>query len=297
MSQAYMDIARRAWELDGEALAEFDSDAVYNPLEEEPSYGVEAMVPSYERWATAVCRNRSRRRLASCSSSRLRECSSIQRRVDNGPVALPLRASMRASQTLSTRASGVVGALALGREIAIEHPRGFAFGAREQVPIAVERDRDIRVAHVGRERLRVDPGGDHQRGKGVATFVRGDPSEPGFGPSLIGSGLQRLGRERGSPRCARRKRLAFAGLAQPVGDQVLVPTKEQAAQLVEHFGEPRTAAQAVDVSQTTVYRWLLPPERQAKLREANRERMRERRTDPNYRNPSRAYMRAYQRKR
>lgn len=65
----------------------------------------------------------------------------------------------------------------------------LALATGEQVAIEVEGDLDVRVTHEGRERLRVDARGDHQRGVGVAALVRGDPVEARRLPRLIGPAL------------------------------------------------------------------------------------------------------------
>ena len=75
-------------------------------------------------------------------------------------------AAVRASRGLRRRAGS-----------ASSRPAASSLVAGHQVAVAVERDRDRGVAHVGGERLGVDAGGDHQRGEGVAALVEGDRRE------------------------------------------------------------------------------------------------------------------------
>ena len=56
-------------------------------------------------------------------------------------------------------------------EVSVEQGGGLLLVARHQVAVAVERDRDVGVPHVRRERLRVDARGDHQRGEGMPCLV------------------------------------------------------------------------------------------------------------------------------
>jgi|SRR5690242_7523100 len=57
MSQENVEIARRAFEFEiygrGEAAAIFDPDVVLNPVEEEPSYGLDAIRDNFEHWKGA----------------------------------------------------------------------------------------------------------------------------------------------------------------------------------------------------------------------------------------------------
>jgi hypothetical protein len=55
------------------------------------------------------------------------------------------------------------------------------------VSVAVERDRDRRVAHEGLEHLRVDTGRDHQRRERVAAFVEGHGLELTCSPGALGA--------------------------------------------------------------------------------------------------------------
>ena len=57
MSQENVEIVRRAWEFEAygsadraEALATFDPNVVYTPVEEGPSYGLDALLDYIERW-------------------------------------------------------------------------------------------------------------------------------------------------------------------------------------------------------------------------------------------------------
>jgi ketosteroid isomerase-like protein len=57
MSQENVEIARRAFEFEiygrGEAAGIFDPDVVLNPVEEEPSYGLDAIRDNFEHWKGA----------------------------------------------------------------------------------------------------------------------------------------------------------------------------------------------------------------------------------------------------
>ncbi len=61
MSQENVEIVRRAWEIEAfgrddyraEVLTVYDSDVVVAPLEEEPSYGLDAYLDYIERWFAA----------------------------------------------------------------------------------------------------------------------------------------------------------------------------------------------------------------------------------------------------
>ncbi len=46
----------------------------------------------------------------------------------------------------------------------VKHPRRLALATWHQMPVAVKRDRDARVAHICRERLGVHPRSDHECG-------------------------------------------------------------------------------------------------------------------------------------
>ena len=105
--------------------------------------------------------------------------------------------------------------------------------AGDQVAVAVERDLDIGVAHVGRERLGVHPRGDHQGGEGVASFVKPERVHPsarltascsshgiavgtavravvlGGGPRPFSHGRRRLGTQGGRTPAAVRLRVRF----------------------------------------------------------------------------------------
>ena len=81
-------------------------------------------------------------------------------------------------------------------EIAVEESRGLLLGAGEEVPVAVERDGHGGVPEEGREGLRVDARGDHQRREGVAAFVQADRVEPGGFPGPRCSLSESLIRER-----------------------------------------------------------------------------------------------------
>ena len=57
MSQENVEIVRRSWELEvserhdrAKALETFDPDVVWNPVEEGPSYGLDAYMDYYRRW-------------------------------------------------------------------------------------------------------------------------------------------------------------------------------------------------------------------------------------------------------
>src|SRR5918992_5443676 len=86
----------------------------------------------------------------------------------------------------------------LGRalQVRVEEARSLVFRTREQVPVAVERHRDRRVAHEGRERLGVHSRGDHQRGERVPAVVQTDRLEPGCLPGPPGALTDRLVGER-----------------------------------------------------------------------------------------------------
>jgi ketosteroid isomerase-like protein len=60
MSQENVEIVRRAWEFEAfgrdyraEALTVYDPDVVVTPLEEGPSYGLDAYLEYFERWFAA----------------------------------------------------------------------------------------------------------------------------------------------------------------------------------------------------------------------------------------------------
>jgi hypothetical protein len=59
------------------------------------------------------------------------------------------------------------------------------------VPVAVEGDRDRRVAHVARERLRVHAGGDHQARERMPALVQADGLAPL--PGCLGATGERPG--------------------------------------------------------------------------------------------------------
>ena len=59
-------------------------------------------------------------------------------------------------------------------QVSVHQPSCLVLGAGHQVPVAVERDRDIRVAHERGERLCVDARCDHQAGERVSALVQGD---------------------------------------------------------------------------------------------------------------------------
>ena len=50
MSQKNVEIVRRAWEFEGEALANYDPDFVWNRVDELPVYGLDAAVRSDQDW-------------------------------------------------------------------------------------------------------------------------------------------------------------------------------------------------------------------------------------------------------
>src|SRR5215217_4346036 len=68
-------------------------------------------------------------------------------------------------------------------EVAVQRRGRLELIPRKQMPIAVERERDGGMAHVGAQRLDVDASRDHQRGEGVATLVKGDRLKAGALPS------------------------------------------------------------------------------------------------------------------
>ncbi len=82
--------------------------------------------------------------------------------------------------------SGSGSAPRAGPEEAVEHPRRLGLGARHEVPVQIERDRDVRMTHERREHLRVHPRGDHQRRIGVPRGVEGDRHEPAGLPAVPG---------------------------------------------------------------------------------------------------------------
>src|SRR6185503_12011111 len=55
------------------------------------------------------------------------------------------------------------------------------------MPVEVEGRLDRRVAEVGRDRLRVDAGRDHEAGEGVSAFVEADRLQPGAPPGRASS--------------------------------------------------------------------------------------------------------------
>lgn len=59
-------------------------------------------------------------------------------------------------------------------EVAIEEVSGLILVAREQMPVAIERDRDQRMPHVGRQGFRVHSCGDAEAGVGVARILKAD---------------------------------------------------------------------------------------------------------------------------
>lgn len=69
----------------------------------------------------------------------------------------------------------------------IQQSRAFGLGAGHQMPVEVERHRDRRMAHEGRQGLGVDAGRDHERGVAVSGLVEAQAvGEASFVPAVIG---------------------------------------------------------------------------------------------------------------
>ena len=110
---------------------------------------------------------------------------------------------------------------------ASSNPAASPWFARHEVAVAIERDRDRAVPHVGREGLGIHARGNHQRGKGVAALVQGDPRQPCRLPGLVGALLRRPRIERPAPsaneaepgRAPATKSMDYKVLAQLLGDR------------------------------------------------------------------------------
>ncbi len=122
---------------------------------------------------------------------------------------------------LGASATSLLGTPALGVQVGREQPCRLLLGAGHEVAVAVERDRDVRVAHEHRQRLRVHSCGDHQARKRVTAGVRRDPLQPRRGPGLIGASLEHVRRERNVGRVAEDQLgTAAAGSRQVLGQVV-----------------------------------------------------------------------------
>jgi ketosteroid isomerase-like protein len=53
VSEENVEIVRRAWAFEGEALEHFDPDFVWNRLDEATAHGLDAALQSFERWKDA----------------------------------------------------------------------------------------------------------------------------------------------------------------------------------------------------------------------------------------------------
>jgi hypothetical protein len=62
--------------------------------------------------------------------------------------------------------------------------------------VAIQRDRNVGVAHESLQCLGVDPGGDHQGGEGMAALVQRNALKPGIPPGPISALRQLRGIER-----------------------------------------------------------------------------------------------------
>src|SRR3954453_4945982 len=62
-------------------------------------------------------------------------------------------------------------------EVGVEQASGFRLVCGHEMTVAVERDRDRCVAHVGAERLPVDAGGDHKRAERVPRLMQPEAVE------------------------------------------------------------------------------------------------------------------------
>src|SRR5439155_22363016 len=101
-------------------------------------------------------------------------------------------------------------------EIRGEHPSGLALVAGHQVPVAVERHGDARMAHIGRERLGIDAGGDHEGGVGVAALVKADRDKLCLLPGRLCAPHERLRAKRLSASPTKDKLTRRAGGEQPL---------------------------------------------------------------------------------
>ena len=78
-------------------------------------------------------------------------------------------------------------------EVGVEPTASLILGARKQVPVAVERDRDGGMAHGRRDGLRIEPGRNHVAGERVPGLM--EPDGLKVGPSLVRSTHSRLRRK------------------------------------------------------------------------------------------------------
>lgn len=78
-------------------------------------------------------------------------------------------------------------------EIGVQHRSRFDLAARHQVAVAVERDRDRRVAEVGAQGLGIESGGDSDAGEGMATLVEAEQFEARLLPARMDAAAQDAG--------------------------------------------------------------------------------------------------------
>ena len=70
------------------------------------------------------------------------------------------------------------------REVRVEEVRGLRLRAGHEVPVQVERDADVGVAHERAERLGVDARGDHERGVRMSGVVQRGARQAERGPRV-----------------------------------------------------------------------------------------------------------------
>ena len=93
----------------------------------------------------------------------------------------------------------------LASDVCVEQVGSLGLVAGQQVAVAVERDRDRRMTHVGADGLRADAGGDEKARVRVPGFVERDRRQSGCMPRLLSSYLEGAVVEGPSLRCDRRE--------------------------------------------------------------------------------------------
>lgn len=78
-------------------------------------------------------------------------------------------------------------------QVGVQHRSRFDLAPRHQVAVAVERDRDRRVAEISAQGLGIQPGGDADAGVGMATLVEAEGFEARLFPARVGATTQDAG--------------------------------------------------------------------------------------------------------
>lgn len=117
-------------------------------------------------------------------------------------------------------------------QVGVEHRPRLDLAARHQVPVAVERDRDRRVAQVGAQGLGVQSGSDSDAGVGVSALVESEWLQSGFLPARVDAATQDAGV--GRPR----------GVVETRKEQALAGVVEQNEMIGEKYGELRERERA-----------------------------------------------------